>query len=370
MEINDFPNPHIPALLPNDELVRSLLSNNDVLSAIINNGQKLSEFIGYLQNIPAPEVLISSLTLQEAVLSSKIEGTLATIEDVVSDSHDSDSIKQDIIEIGNYVNAVRYGRYELEHTNCGISKHLIKLLHICLMENNVRGANKTPGEFKTEQNFIANNALGNYTPLPPLLVDEYIDNLVDYIRDVREISPLLQAAIIHVQFEMIHPFKDGNGRVGRLLIPLFLYYKKIIPFPIFYISRYFEQQNDRYKLYLSNISKTDNDDDLIAAWKDWILFFFDGVAKESVKHIETSKRIIALRNEMISSINKTDMIPLIDFLFDNLRIVPSEAIEKLGLPNTSVYRELRRLADNGYLMRSGTPRKTIYLFNKLVSIIQ
>lgn len=102
-------------------------------------------------------------------------------------------------------------------------------MHSILLTNNVRGSTKTPGQFKTEQNYIQNDLLGNFTPLPAYLTDEYIENLVIYMNQVNEVSPLIQAAIIHAQFEMIHPFKDGNGRVGRLLIPLFYIHPKVYP---------------------------------------------------------------------------------------------------------------------------------------------
>lgn len=370
MDIKDFPLPHIPDKLPATNLMHQLLNDQALLKKIIRNGSRLSEFIGYLQNLPNPEILISSLTLQEAVLSSRIEGTIATIEDVISGNPSSSIIRDDIVEIENYCAAIHYGYKELAETDRGISKRLIKELHILLLNNNVRGAGKNPGEFKTEQNYIINDILGNFTPLPPLLTDEFIDNLIDYIKNNDEITELLQAAIIHAQFEMIHPFKDGNGRVGRLLIPLFLYKKQVIPYPVFYISRYFSDNEDKYKLFLSNISKATTIDQSLQAWADWFNFFFDGVAAESKKHIQTSKGIIDLRKTMISEVNKTDMIPLIDLLFNDLKIEPKKAITALELPPSSVYKELKSLAAKGYITRTGSDRKTTYVFSRLLDIVK
>jgi len=370
MDFNDFPAPHIPSKLPNEGLQKDLFNDKTFISKIIKQDRKLAEFIGYLQNLPNPEVLITSLTLQEAVLSSRIEGTIATAEDVVNDNTSSETIKNDIVEINNYCNAIEHGYNVLRNTDRGMSKNLIKELHILLLENNVRGATKTPGEFKSEQNFIRNDLLGNFTPLPPILTDEYIDNLVSYIENGNELLELIQAAIMHAQFEMIHPFKDGNGRVGRLLIPLFLFYKGVIPRPIFYISRYFADHDDDYKLHLGNISKVTTDTEKISAWKAWISFFFDGVAEESARHIETSQRIIALHNEMLTQVVKTDMLPLIYLLFKNLKVEPKDAVAALNLPQTSVYKELRKLAADGYLTRTGSDRKTLYVFTKLINIIR
>ena len=175
---------------------------------------------------------------------------------------------------------------------------------------------------------------------------------------------------MHAQFEMIHPFKDGNGRVGRLLIPMLLFYKKVLPYPIFYISRYFAENNDYYKERLANISKAKTTDGKIIAWKSWIDFFFDGVAQESIRHIDTSKKINAVHKDMTAIVNKTEMISLIDMLFDRLKLQPKEAIDELHLPPTSVRKELQHLADNGYLTRTGSPRKTVYVFTKLIGIVE
>lgn len=369
MNVEDFPKPHIPNKLPLMEINEFLVQDADTLKNIIQNGRKLSEFIGYLQNLPDPSILITSLTLQESVLSSRIEGTLATIKDVVNENITSENIKNDIREIENYFEAVNYGYRMLRDTNRGISKSLIKELHVILLENNVRGANKTPGAFKTEQNFILNKELGNFTPLPPILTDEYIDNLVEYLNKYDEVSELLQAAIMHVQFELIHPFKDGNGRVGRLLIPLFLFQKKVIPFPIFYISRYFAENNDNYKMCLFNISQADTPDKKILAWNEWIKFFFNGISIESQKHIEVSKSIIELYKEMSSNVSKTEMIPLITLLFEELKISPKKAAEKLNISSGSVHRELKKLAEKGYVTRSGSERKTIYIFTKILELV-
>ena len=193
--------------------------------------------------------------------------------------------------------------------------------------------------------------------------------VVDYMNQVNEVSPLIQAAIIHAQFEMIHPFKDGNGRVGRLLIPLFLYTSQSIPSPTFYISRYFASHDNKYKKCLFDISATNEKHLLIQAWKRWLIFFLHGVEAESVNHIETSKRIIQLYDEMKHILKRTDQYPIIDYLFNNLRIEPKEFIRKSTLPRSSVYSTLHTLADAGFITRTGSERKSKYIFQQLVNII-
>ena len=175
---------------------------------------------------------------------------------------------------------------------------------------------------------------------------------------------------MHAQFEMIHPFKDGNGRVGRLLIPLFLFYKKVLPFPIFYISRYFAENNDTYKKYLAALSRTSSKEEQISAWRDWLYFFFDGVATESTRHISTSRQIIDLYKEMSAAVNKTAMIPLVDLLFEQLKISPPAVISSLQLPASSVYKILANLTEKNYLTRTGSERKSLYVFTKILDIVQ
>jgi len=186
----------------------------------------------------------------------------------------------------------------LHDRNFQFSSYLIRTLHSILLTNNVRGANKCPGKFKTEQNYIRNDVIGNFTSLPPILTSEYIDNLVNYINKYEEMTPILQAGIAHVQFEMIHPFQDGNGRIERLLIPLILYAKKLLPFSTFYISRYFSSNEDIYKKRLSNVSKALTKEALLNTWKNWLIFFFNGIKEESVRHIEISKKIMRLSDEI------------------------------------------------------------------------
>lgn len=370
MNIEDFPKPHIPEKLPIENLSSVLTSDRQFLDSMIKAEQSLSEFIGYLNNLPNPQILISSLTLQEAVLSSRIEGTVATISDVVQENYATETLENDIKEIENYCSAIKYGKDEILDKGNGISKYLIKNLHYILLSNNVRGANKTPGHFKTEQNYIFNTKLGNFTPLPPYLTDEYIDNVIDYLRNTNEVSSLMQAAIMHAQFEMIHPFKDGNGRVGRLLIPLFLFVRNRLPFPIFYISRYFSDYEDQYKEMLSNIS-LNTEMEPIAAWKNWLIFFFKGIEHESKRHISTAKAIIDLHKDMTVAVGKSDYFPIVDALFENLKVEPKKLAQDLNLSDNSVRRVLKKLSEeNQFISRQGSDRKTSYIFSKVIGIVE
>ena len=363
MPIRNFPTPHIPPKLPITNVTNYFLSNKAFIQSAINGDSSLSRFIGYLQNIPNPTILISALTVQEAVLSSKIEGTIATIEDVLNNTPSTDIIKYDIKDIENYITAIRYAFAEFKEKDISITKNMICALHKVLLSDNVRGASKAPGQFKTEQNYIANNTLGNFTPLPPYLTNEY--NTAD------EITNLIAIAIIHAQFEMIHPFKDGNGRVGRLLIPLYLFIKGSIPYPVFYISRYFAANDNKYKECLHNISQSDIDSsNYYQAWGEWITFFLYGVEVESKLHIQSAQNIISLYKEMIEHVKKTEHIQIIDFIFYKLRVTPNDIINQIQLNKTAVYSTLNLLTELGYLSKLGSPRKSVFIFTKLVEILE
>ena len=372
MKISDFPAPHIPSKLPLTRVINQLQQDKDFLTLCFTASAKLYEFIGYLQNLPNPSILVSALTLQESVLSSKIEGTIATVDDVVHGTGEaaSEIIRNDIVEIENYVQALRYGKEDLPDRGFMLSRNFICTLHAILLTNNVRGSQKTPGQFKTEQNFIKNDLLGNSTPLPPYLTEEYIDNLTNYANHNEEFSPLLQAAILHAQFEMIHPFKDGNGRVGRLLIPLFLFMKKALPFPMFYISHYFAENDLSYKKCLFDISNAASFEEEWSAWKNWFSFFMKGVQQESSLHIETSKRIIALHDEMTHLLKRTDQYVIINYLFDHLHLEPASFIKNSPLPRTAVYSTLHTLEDAGYIVRTGSIRKSRYIFMRILDVIK
>ncbi len=168
---------------------------------------------------------------------------------------------------------------------------------------------------------------------------------------------------------MIHPFKDGNGRIGRLLIPMFLYFKKMLPFPIFYISRYFSENDISYKTKLGNITKSNDREKQLEGWKEWILFFLEGVEIESRRHIETAQAIMNLYKEMISIVSKTEYVSIIDCLFRKLRVEPKNLTEEFKLSDTTTRRELKKLEEKGYIKRCGSNRKTFYIFSKLIDII-
>ncbi len=255
---------HIPLLLPIPN-IRWDEFNHLIGPASIGLGR----FDGLLQSIPNPSVLLTPLTTKEAVLSSKIEGTQATIEEVLkfeANPRKENKKYDDIYEIINYRKALNNSINEIK--TLSLSLRIIKNAHNILLQG-VRGENKDRGNFRKLQVFLGKpgGKIENATYIPPTAekINDLMSNLEKYIHS-DEKDVLVQLAIIHAQFEMVHPFMDGNGRVGRMLIPLFLYFKNAISYPSFYLSEYLESHREEYYNALSEISKNNS-------WENWISFF-------------------------------------------------------------------------------------------------
>ncbi len=220
--------PYTPFQLPIEELIDINVFLNDLLEA----NRKLGEYEILLSKSKInPNLLLAPITLQEAIQSTRIEGTQVTLDDMLEYGADESIKNSDIEEVINYSDALRAGESML--SQIPISTRMIKEMHRILLSGNVRGKNRNPGEFRGTQNFIGpegctiNNA--TFIPPEPHLVHEFMSNLEKYINEPTDnLNDLIRIAIIHAQFETIHPFLDGNGRIGRILIPLYLYSKNIM----------------------------------------------------------------------------------------------------------------------------------------------
>lgn len=368
--LSSAPSPFIPQKLP---LNTFELITPDLLKILSQANKAIGEYVGFLINIPNPNLLLSPITTQEAVLSSKLEGTHATLEDILNhEAGNQTNIEADEIkEILNYRRALlfafrnitQYKNLASPDSKSPLTIKLIMKMHKILL-NNVRGATKHPGSFKIAQNYIGSYQNISFTPLPPELTSEYMSNLERYIHE-DEIDCLIQAAIIHAQFEMIHPFEDGNGRIGRLLIPLFFYYRSLIPFPIFYMSSYFEKDRALYLQKLSNISKE-------GAWADWIIYFLSGIIVQSKINISKATKILNLYDEFKShseSIKSLYYINIVDFIFDNPIFNATQLVNKISASKQTVYTVLRKMTDEGLLSVTDDHKNKTYVCEKLLSII-
>ena len=363
--------PFIPEKLP----IASI--NWDSLITLIGKANReLARYDGILSVMPNPGVLLSPLTTQEAVLSSKIEGTQATFNEVLrfeaGETPVEESRRLDIEEIFNYRYAMRLAEEELKTRP--FSLNLLKNLHAILLDG-VRGRDKSKGEFRKTQNWIGASGTpiekAQYIPPEPALVMEYMDNWEKYYHSDRP-DPLIQLAIIHAQFEVIHPFLDGNGRLGRMIVPLFLLEKTILSHPMFYISAYFEENRDEYVSHLRKLGTSDD------AWEEWIKFFLEALIKQSIKDSTRSKKIFDLyedlKTRVIDLTHSQFAVPMLDQMFKQ-PIFPSNIFNDLdGMPSKPSIIALLNKMKNGSVLstiRKGAGRRPqILALGELLNICE
>ncbi len=363
-------NPYIPKTLPLDDI--------DWASHVPLIGKanaSIARYDGMLQSIVNPGLLLSPLTTQEAVLSSRIEGTQASMAEVMEYEADPreyiEPAKQaDIHEIINYRKAMSQAVQSIEKRPFCLN--LVKELHVTLLDS-VRGRNKTPGEFRRIQNFIGppGCTIENATFVPPSAdqVNHAMGNWEKYLH-YEEKDILVQLAIAKAQFELIHPFLDGNGRIGRMLIPLFLFNKGILSNPVFYLSAYFEAHRDLYYARLQALSREDD-------WNSWIRFFLNAVIEQAHVNADKTMKILGLyeklKRDIPNVIRSQYVIQAIDALIERPIFMSSDFIARSKIPRDSGLRILKTLKTSGIIreLRSGKGRRpAVMIFSELISITE
>lgn len=242
------------------------------------------------QMVPSPEWFLYGFVRKEAVLTSQIEGTQATLTELLQyESSDDEKPSADVEEISNYIDALNYARGQLASAKgLPLSMRLLNETHKRLMKG-VRGANKAPGQVRRTQNWIGGTRPGNaaFVPPPPETVPELLTALETYIHGDDGQPPLVRIALAHAQFETIHPYLDGNGRIGRLFIALLLEHWKVLPYPLLYLSLFIRRHQNEYYRRLSGV-RTDGD------WEGWLDYFLDGVAVIGEEAVKTARGLFAL----------------------------------------------------------------------------
>ncbi len=320
--------PHIPLPFPPTELVLG-----SVVTLVGRANACLSRYDGLLESLVNPEVLLSPLLMKEAELSSRIEGTIATANEVYQRQAGAEFEPKktaDIQEILNYRQTLRKAGEVIEHRP--ISLHLLRQMHAILMEG-VRGETKNPGKFRSTQNWIGPKGCtieeATYVPPPPTALNDLLENFIELVNVVDDdLDPIVQAALVHAQFELIHPFDDGNGRIGRLLIPLFLMQKGSLVGPSLYISGYFESHRDQYYECLSRISGE-------CDWLGWVRFFLNALVDQAENNLKLIRQIIELygrtKREITKLIHTDQGIHILDMLFDTPVFRATELYQRLGI---------------------------------------
>ena len=335
---------------------------------------KLSNYNGILHNMVNPNILLSPLTKQEAVLSSKIEGTRASLSDIyqkdLGERYDQEK-ENDIEEINNYRDALIFATKDLKERP--ICLNMLRDIHYRLLAG-VRGHNRKRGEFRTTDVFIGSvgDTIQNARYVPPQYTDMMpaLDNFEKYMHKEDE-ETLVQLAVLHAQFEIIHPFNDGNGRMGRILIPLYLYSKNYLRSPVFYLSEYLENNRGEYYQRLNKIS-AEND------WQSWIEFFLKAVIVQSEANTKKAKKILFLYDSVKSTIplitHSYHSTAICDALFESPFITTTKLQNEVNISNKATCNNiLNKLVDADVLKvhkRGAGQRPTTYVFADLLNIVE
>lgn len=355
----------VPAPLPPEPPV----TRDDELDRLLSQADRaLGRLDGVTSVLPNPELFVAMYVRHEAVLSSQIEGTQSTLEDVLGyeAEHTIDDQPQDVEEVVNYVAAMNYGLSRLD--TLPLSLRLLREIHAKLLTD-VRGAERRPGEFRQSQNWIgpAGVALNDaeFVPPPPDTMHEVLGNLEEFLHDCAALPDLIHCAIAHAQFETIHPFLDGNGRVGRLLITLLLCERGILHKPLLYLSYYFKAHRAQYYDRLMAV-RHDGD------WEGWIKFFLRGVFEVSQAATTSSREILTLREQHREQLRDNAMAQqLLDILYEH-PIVSIRTVE--GALNTSyvtAQRTVEHLEAQGILREiTGRKRNRRYRYQPYVDLFQ
>lgn len=360
---------HIPDDLPVEDI-----DLGSMISQIVDANTALARFDGKLGSIQNPRVLLSPLMTQEAVVSSKIEGTQATLEDVLEHEADNQkpedsSKRKDVEEIINYRRALAFAEEALSERPFNLN--LLKKVHALLMDG-VRGQNKRRGEFRRKEIHIGPPGSeledATYVPPPPFHLQELLDNWEAYYHSDAS-DRLVQLGILHAQFEMIHPFLDGNGRIGRILIPLFLHDKDVLDSPTFYASAYLEKSREEYYRRLGDISERGD-------WEGWLRYFLKAIEEQAITNSEKVERITNLyettKGKVVDLVSSQYTVKAIDALFERPIFTSATFQEVSDIPTQSAYRILRQLNDGDIITcvrESSGPKPARYLFQPLLDIV-
>ena len=316
-------------------------------------------------------LLLGPFIRREAVFSSRIEGTYATVSAVYAhEAGEEDAIegttRHEAAEVLNYVRATREGLSRINQSE--ITSELLKDLHDILMTD-VRGGEKNPGEFRPDQRAIGsqNPREARFVPPAPHRVPYEMDSLIQYIQGEPEFDPLIDISLIHYHFETIHPFTDGNGRMGRLLVTMLMDKYDLLPDPFLYLSSYFNQYRDEYVDSLFNVNSK-------GEWEEWISFFLDGVIDQSKEVFIRSKELLELRNAYRESYQERQsetLLSIIYELFRNPVITIGQAEDRTGVGYQAARSAIYELEDDGVLTEvTGKDRYKVYHANEILGVIE
>lgn len=353
------PLPPIPEIEMDGEIVKLLVDANKQLVKLDTASQLISN----------ADLFISMYVRKEALISSQIEGTQCTLDDVLDPEVEANA-NLDVSDVINYVKATQYALKRLERLP--LCCRLIREIHEVLMEN-VRGQDKTPGEFRHSQNWIgpANCSLKDARYIPPNVEDMQtaMSDLEKYINENVDYDPLIRAALIHYQFKTIHPFLDGNGRIGRLLILLYLMEQRLIEKPVIYISYFLKKNQIEYYDRISEVRRTGN-------FEQWIRFFLEAVSKAASDSLEAIRQLSVLHDTNVEKLPKTtrskdNLRAVFDYIEQYPIIDIKRTAKELEVSYNTVAAAVRKLVELGILQETtNAARNRVFAYEEYLAILR
>ena len=360
------------AFIPHDLPPDPPLALDNRLNDLLERANRaLGRLDGIAMLLPDVSLYLYFFIRKEAVLSSQIEGTRSSLSDLLLfESDEMPGIPlEDVTEVSNYVSALYHGLSRIRQ-NAPLTSRLFREMHAILLSSG-RGSQRSPGEFRRSQNWIGGTRPGNALVVPPPH-DEVIPRIAElekFLHDTQNRTPaLIKAALAHVQFETIHPFQDGNGRLGRMLVTLLLCYEGALQEPLLYLSLYFKRHRGIYYLHLQNI-RTDGD------WEAWLAFFLEGVEQTSQQAVETSRRILALFDQDRERVGQLGRAAATGFrihlLLQKRPLLPAaDAAVELGISRTAATNTLERMAEAGIVRDAPVrSRKRVFAYQTYLDIL-
>lgn len=355
-----------PSSLPPEP---ALNIDSNMVSKLVEANRELVKLDTTAKLIPNTNLFISMYVRKEALFSSQIEGTQCTLDDVLDPEIDMNS-NLDVADVVNYVQATNYAIERLE--TLPLCNRLIREIHSKLMQG-VRGQDKNPGEFRTSQNWIgaSNCSLKDARYIPPNKEDMLIamSELEKFMNENEDYDALIRIALIHYQFETIHPFLDGNGRVGRLMILLYLLEQKLLSLPVIYISYFLKKNQIEYYDRISEVRRTGN-------YEQWVIFFLEAVSAAAKDSLETIEQLSALHDKNIALLPKTNRkTDNLRILFDYIEKYPiidiKHTSEQLNVSYNTVSSAVRKLQDLGILKETtNSARNKVFAYSDYLDILK
>lgn len=358
----------------------SSLDYADLVNPLVDASAALARYDQTLKGMHNSEILLAPLRSQEAVISSRMEGTVSTMDEIFKyeadypDEQDPEAAeptnaRSEVIEAWLYQRALTTAQQQMEKGQ-PLSAYLIRAAHERLLSVG-RGAQKAPGQYKTEQNYLADGYKKHilFIPIRPEMLNDGMEALFRYLAESKD-TPLIKAAVSHLEFEALHPFKDGNGRIGRMIITLLLWSTRLISQPHFYISGFFEEHKDTYIDMMRQVSATND-------WTPWCKFFLDAIKVQAEKNLEIAEKIGALYEDMKATfgtaLGSRWSVNALDFIFTNPVFRSNKFTSGSGIPSSTAQRFLRVLVEKQLLttlIEASGRRPAMYSFEPLMRVVR